>query len=259
MIVYKITNTKNGKVYIGQTIRTLEARFNRHKNDALNNILDTHFARAIRKYGIDAFTAEIIDTAENQEELTKKEQYWILYYNSVEEGYNETSATSKSGGNTYSSKTEEEMEIIKAKISESKKGGKNPKAKGVKCKNVKTQEELHFDSQAEMRDYFGENNHQFISRRCLGTIKCLYKNEWLIAFEDNDYPTEEIQKGNTPKRGRELKVIDLVNNKEYYFHSIRELERDTQIKPNLPHRQIISEIAKGNRPQLKNYHIEFIN
>ena len=93
MIVYKITNLKNNKVYIGQTIRTLEERFNRHKNDALNNIIDTHFARALRYCGVDNFKAEIIDTAETQEELTQKEQYWIRYYNSIEDGYNETDAT----------------------------------------------------------------------------------------------------------------------------------------------------------------------
>ena len=49
--IYIITNIQNNKVYIGQTIRPVEYRFNRHINDALNNKLDTHFARAIRKYG----------------------------------------------------------------------------------------------------------------------------------------------------------------------------------------------------------------
>ena len=90
MEIYKITNKINGKVYIGQTIRPAEYRFNRHMNDALNNILDTHFARAIRKYGKENFTIEEIDTAQTQDELNQKEQYWIRYYNSVEDGYNET-------------------------------------------------------------------------------------------------------------------------------------------------------------------------
>ena len=75
MFIYKITNTKNNKVYIGQTIRPIQERFKRHKTDALNNILDTHFARAIRYYGEDAFIIEQIDTAETQEELNQKEQY----------------------------------------------------------------------------------------------------------------------------------------------------------------------------------------
>ena len=50
MYIYKITNKINNKMYIGQTIRPVEDRWKRHINDALNNILDTHFARAIRYY-----------------------------------------------------------------------------------------------------------------------------------------------------------------------------------------------------------------
>ena len=177
MIVYKITNLKNNKVYIGQTIRTLEERFNRHKNDALNNIIDTHFARALRYYGVDNFKAEIIDTAETQEELTQKEQYWIRYYNSIEDGYNETDATNKSGGNTYQSKTKEELAAIGEKIRASKLGANNPNATGVKCKNINTNEEYHFGSQSEMQQFFNESNHQFITRRCNHTIKKLFRDE----------------------------------------------------------------------------------
>lgn len=77
MWIYKITNIQNNKVYIGQTIRPIHDRFNRHINDAINNIIDTHFARAIRKYGKENFIIEEIDTATTQEELTEKEKYWI--------------------------------------------------------------------------------------------------------------------------------------------------------------------------------------
>ena len=66
MIIYKITNIQNGKMYIGQTINSLEDRWKRHQSDALNNVIDTHFARAIRYYGVDNFITEIIDTAETQ-------------------------------------------------------------------------------------------------------------------------------------------------------------------------------------------------
>ena len=79
--IYKITNIQNNKVYIGQTIRPIQERFKRHINDAINNILDTHFARAIRKYGKENFIIEKIDEANNQEELNNKEQYWIRKYN----------------------------------------------------------------------------------------------------------------------------------------------------------------------------------
>ena len=134
MWVYKITNIQNNKVYIGQTIRPIEKRFQRHVNDALNNILDTHFARAIRQYGAENFTIEVIDTATDQNELNKKEQYWIQYYNSVNKGYNETDAMSKSGGNTYQSKTKEEMDKIMA--SDVVKLLTIHSAKGLESKNV---------------------------------------------------------------------------------------------------------------------------
>lgn len=187
MIIYKITNKINNKCYIGQTINTLEGRWERHKNDALSNRLDTHFARAIRKYGSDNFVTEVIDTATTAEELTQKEKYWIQYYNSIENGYNETDATTKCGGNTYNAKTEEELKIIGEKIRATKLGGANINATPVKCRNIKTKQELFFNSQAEMQQFFHATNHIFISRRCLGKIKSPYLGEWEIAFQNMDY------------------------------------------------------------------------
>ena len=146
MWIYKITNIINNKIYIGQTIRPIEARFRRHINDAINNKLDTHFARAIRKYGAENFVCKVIDTATNQDELNKKERYWIQYYNSVKDGYNETDAINKCGGNTYQSKTEEEMEVIKEKIRQTKMGNKNPMARKIKRINIITNEIEIFDT-----------------------------------------------------------------------------------------------------------------
>ena len=190
MFIYKITNIKNGKMYIGQTIRSVEERWKRHCADALNNILDTHFARAIRYYTPKSFTIETIDTAITQQELTAKESYWITWYDSIKNGYNETSAENKSGGNTYKNKTTEELQQIKEKIRKSKLGEKNPHATSVKCKNIKTDEEYHFPTQKAMQDFFHESNHQFISRRCLHQTIKLYKNEWMIAYENDEYYTK---------------------------------------------------------------------
>lgn len=146
MYIYKITNIQNNKVYIGQTIRPIKDRFHRHINDAMNNVLDTHFARAIRKYGKESFIIEQIDIAKTQTELNQKEQYWIQYYDSVKNGYNETDALTKCGGNTYKFKTAEEMKIIKNKISQTKLGNKNPMAKKIKRTNIITNEIDIFDT-----------------------------------------------------------------------------------------------------------------
>ena len=183
MWIYKITNIQNNKVYIGQTIRPVEQRFNRHMTDALNNILDTHFARAIRKYGKENFIIETIDKASTQEELNQKEQYWIRYYNSVEQGYNETDAISKCGGNTYKSKNNEEMSIIKEKIRQTKLGSNNPMAKKVKRINIKTNEVDIFDTIIACAQACGiKNGKTSIATRLNGTIKSPFKNTWMFEY-----------------------------------------------------------------------------
>lgn len=184
MWIYKITNIQNNKVYIGQTIRPIEDRFHRHINDAMNNILDTHFARAIRKYGKENFTIVIIDKATSQDELNQKEQYWIKHYNSIENGYNETDAISKCGGNTYQSKTEEEMSVIKEKIRVSKLGGKNPNARKVKMIDLISGEEKIFNSQKECADYLSLSSHMPVSRRCTGRIKSPLNNQYKFEYYD---------------------------------------------------------------------------
>lgn len=183
MFIYKITNITNNKIYIGQTIRPVKDRFHRHINDAINNILDTHFARAIRKYSPENFQYEIIDTATTQEELNQKEQYWIHYYNSIKNGYNETDAISKCGGNTYKSKTEKEMEAIKEKIRQTKIGANNPMARKIKRINIITKEENIFDTIIACAKACGiKNGKTSISTRLNGQVKSPYKKTWLFEY-----------------------------------------------------------------------------
>ena len=185
MEIYKITNKINGKVYIGQTIRPAEHRFSRHINDAMHNILDTHFARAIRKYGLNVWKLEVIDIAVTQDELNQKEQYWIKFYNSVKEGYNETDAISKCGGNTYQSKTEEEMKVIKEKIRQTKIAAKNPMARKIKKINIITGKEEIFDTIISCARSCGiKGGKTSITQRLNGQIKSPYKNTWLFEYYD---------------------------------------------------------------------------
>lgn len=99
-IIYKATNIKNDKIYIGQTTQSLEQRIYMHYYRAKHSleITHTHFINAIRKYGEDSFQWEIIDEAENADELNQKEIKWIEFYNSVNNGYN-----IQKGGNEFDS------------------------------------------------------------------------------------------------------------------------------------------------------------
>ena len=89
--IYKITNTINNKVYIGLS-KNIEDRWKTHKkrykieND---KEYEKHLYRSFRKYGIEAFTFEIIEEC-LEEELSNREIYWISYFDSYANGYNET-------------------------------------------------------------------------------------------------------------------------------------------------------------------------
>ena len=90
--IYKIENLINGKVYIGQSV-DIQYRFRNHKSESFNpksNAYDTAIHRAIRKYGVDNFSFEIVEECE-QDQLRAREIYWINYYHSFGEGYNLTS------------------------------------------------------------------------------------------------------------------------------------------------------------------------
>lgn len=181
--IYKITNTKNNKVYIGQTVRPIKQRFLRHITDALNNKLDTHFARAIRYHGKESFIVEEIDTATTQDELNLKEQYWIRYYNSTICGYNETDALCKCGGNTYRSKTSDDMDKIKDKIRQTKLGSKNPNARKIKRIDIVDGTVDIFDTVIDCARGCGiSNGKTSIVERLGGRVQKPYKNRWVFEY-----------------------------------------------------------------------------
>lgn len=228
MFIYKITNTVNRKIYIGQSIRPIEQRFRRHINNAVNNNLDTHFARAIRKYGQDKFIIEQIDVANSQDELNKKEQYWIKYYDAINRGYNETDATYKCGGNTYKSKSDKEMAKIISKIRASKLNSNNPNSRMIKCLNTKTNEELTFSTLKECQEYFLEDTHRFITTRVTNKTKSLYKGIWNIAYIEDEYSCRK----NINKKGTAILVENLNTNKNQIFESVRLASRKCNINRN---------------------------
>ena len=88
--IYKITNTINGKYYIGQTIQNVKERFYQHCaikcSKAVSNMA---IHRAIKKYGKSNFTVEVIEEIDSAN-LNDRERYWIKYYNSYNNGYNST-------------------------------------------------------------------------------------------------------------------------------------------------------------------------
>lgn len=86
--IYVITNIINNKKYVGQSL-DIKKRWARHKQDAFNNTRDYPLYRAIKKYGIDNFLFEVVCEC-SVKELNNLEIYYIEYYDSFYNGYNQT-------------------------------------------------------------------------------------------------------------------------------------------------------------------------
>lgn len=88
MHIYKITNLVTNKIYIGQTIQqNPKMRWYSHQADARGG-KNTHLYNSMRKYGVDQFLWEVIDSATCLDELNNKEQYWLDEYRKTNEVYN---------------------------------------------------------------------------------------------------------------------------------------------------------------------------
>lgn len=84
--IYKITNKINNKVYIGQS-SDIKRRWRTHRQSFKNKRKDTVLTKAFQKYGIENFTFEVLEECDISE-LDCKEQFYIEYYDSYNQGYN---------------------------------------------------------------------------------------------------------------------------------------------------------------------------
>lgn len=105
MVIYEIKNIINGKIYIGKDTTNRTSYYG-------SGVL---IKRALKKYGKNNFTKKIIDTANDNEELSKKEIYWIEEYRKNHILYNITKGGD--GGDTLSGHPD--IDKIKVKISKS--------------------------------------------------------------------------------------------------------------------------------------------
>lgn len=89
MIIYKITNLQNNKVYIGQTKQELSARWGQHLANARRGV-QLPLYEDIRRVGATQFSVDILDTANTEAELNDKEIHYISEYNATNPacGYN---------------------------------------------------------------------------------------------------------------------------------------------------------------------------
>jgi group I intron endonuclease len=109
MIIYKVTNLINNKIYIGKTLKTLSKRKSCHFAHAKAGS-SNYFHRAIRKYGKENFVWEVIDQCLFAESLVAMEKYYIEKFNCQKpNGYNLTAGGEGMFGYKYSEESKQKM------------------------------------------------------------------------------------------------------------------------------------------------------
>ena len=98
--IYKIENKINHKIYIGQSI-DIQKRWSYHLALYRNGTSKLHLA--MKEDGVENFFLTILEEC-NREELDEKERYWISFYNSAQEGYNNTEGGTKNFRNIIQEK-----------------------------------------------------------------------------------------------------------------------------------------------------------
>ena len=92
--IYKITNLKTNKSYIGQTRNKPEVRFNQHISDSKNKNREEYkypLYKAFRKHGLSNFYFEVLRKCKI-EDLDRLEIFYIKKFDTCnsEKGYNQT-------------------------------------------------------------------------------------------------------------------------------------------------------------------------
>ena len=127
--IYKITNSVNGKIYIGKTSSSIEERWKEHKRDSIKDS-EKHrpLYRAMNKYGIENFSVEELEKCDTDKIACEREVYWIEYYGSFKNGYN---ATKGGDGRQYA-----DYDLILALFREGKTGKEICQITGYSYKTI---------------------------------------------------------------------------------------------------------------------------
>lgn len=93
-IIYAYKKKDEDKiVYVGQTVNLNNRHYRHFKIDPWDNCLKEYnypLSRGIRKYGEDAYELIILEKNLKKEKMNEREKYWIEYYDTYYNGYNQS-------------------------------------------------------------------------------------------------------------------------------------------------------------------------
>lgn len=115
------TNHINNKKYIGK--RTCHCNIDSDTYLGSGKLLKL----AIKKYGQQNFSKQILEICDSYQECNAKEKYWIRFYNAISDKNFYNIASGGDGGNTYENLPIEERDRIRMLKSQQTSGCNNPR------------------------------------------------------------------------------------------------------------------------------------
>ena len=271
--IYKITNTINGKSYIGQTCQKVEDRWNEHKRGKTSK--NSPLKRAIKKYGWDNFTKEVIETVETLEEALDREIYWIDYYKTciLVHGKNCGYNLSRGGEGVFIISPEQEKLIVNlwnqnnnlTKIGEIMKIDRHT-VQRILIRNGFSEKELSkfkhyryhpvyiYNLQGNLIDFFNSlsetlNEYSNINKNQIKNVlnhKLASTHQLIFLYEeDKDKLEEHLIRANKTHKGK-VKSINLKTGEECFYQTITEAEKQTGICRQTIRNRIRKNIIKNN-------------
>jgi len=148
--IYKAISSTTGKVYIGQTSRSLNKRIQEH---ATGKNKQSRLYEAILKYGLEDFTWTVLYTCTTREEANEKEIELIAEYNSYNKGYN-----SHKGGRAGGALSEEGMR--RRQKSRYENGGYQSVSERQATNNVAKQPEVRKKISDKVKDLWTDESYR---------------------------------------------------------------------------------------------------
>lgn len=130
MVIYKITNLVNNKIYVGKN----------STNDPNYMGSGIILEKVKKKYGITNLKKEIIETCKSEIELDEREKYWINKLNSTDKNIGYNIAEGGNGGNTRKGYSENELDQYYKKLSQSVSNSNTYKKSVEKKRGIKRPE-----------------------------------------------------------------------------------------------------------------------
>ena len=214
MYIYCITNSINGKQYVGLTTRNIEESKSYYGSGVYIN-------RSIKKYGKKNFKKEILELCNNDKQLKKQEIHWIQKLNTkAPNGYNLTD-----GGDGVLNPTEE----VRTKISEKLKllvGEKHPHWGMTRTDETKLKmrnAQLGIPVSLEAKKKISEK----LSGRKLSKAICKKMSESKMGHSVSEHTRLKLKNQSSCVTVLQIdKITHLIINE---YHSIQEASRKTNI------------------------------